>query len=157
MTFEEYKTKYGQQDHVLIKMTDHFPYFSEKVIVEDGKERIDSSYHVAVGTFCTYVNYEIHTGGSLVAEVEKLFTFVNHLSGNKSVFIINIGDEPFEIRLSNGQIGGMLHPGEVLGIYPKALENNTQQQFDDEYFNGDHKMLSQSEINRLLSGYTEYR
>ena len=53
------------------------------------------------------------------------------------VFVIP--DVHFEIRLSNGQIGGMLHPGEVLGIYPKALENNTQQQFDDEYFNGDHK------------------
>ncbi len=155
MTFEEYKTKYGQLDHVLIKMTDHFPYFSEKVIVEDGKDKIDNSYHVAVGTYCTYVNYEIHTGGSLSAEVEKLFTFENYLSGDKSVFITNIGDEPFEIRLSHGQTGGMLRPGVVLGIYPKVLENNTQQQFDEEYFNSDHKMLSQSEINWLLTGHTD--
>ena len=36
MKYEEYITKYENTDHVLIRMTDSFPYFKEKMVVKNG-------------------------------------------------------------------------------------------------------------------------
>ena len=49
MTYEEYETQYGTLDHILIQMTNSFPHFKEKIIVENGVKRRESNYHVADG------------------------------------------------------------------------------------------------------------
>ena len=61
MTYEEYKAKYRNRDHVLIRMTDVFPFFIEKVFVIKGdgdrereRERDRECIHMCIYA-CTYV------------------------------------------------------------------------------------------------------
>ncbi len=44
MTYEEYEQKYNNKDHILIRMTDSFPFFKEKYIIENGEERIETNF-----------------------------------------------------------------------------------------------------------------
>ncbi len=46
MTYREYRMKYGEIEHVLIRMTDSFPYFKEKVIMKNGIARVENNYHI---------------------------------------------------------------------------------------------------------------
>ena len=95
MTHEEYRKKYGAEDHILIRISDSFPFFKEKLIIENGKERIETNYHIADGMFSRYTNYEL-PNGALSAETSWTPKFkAVHLKEEKRcpVLITNAGKE----------------------------------------------------------------
>lgn len=155
MTLTEYQKEYHEQDHILLKLTSAFPFFGEKIIIEDGKKRIEKNYHVADGMYSTYINYEMDKYGGLSAEISGIFTFEESLRCKMPVLIMNTGTEPLDIKLKSSQLSGSIEPNEVLGIYPENLAKQTQDQFDKqimEKFTYKNGFISQAEINRLLSG-----
>ncbi len=167
MTHAEYEKRYGKMDHILIRMTDTFPFFKEKYIMENGAERIETNYHIADGMFSRYTNFEL-PNGSCSAETSgtPIFESVCLKPENRCpVLVTNVGTEPFEISLSHVELPdgyqpvtatGMIHPDEVLGIYPPHGAMDTLKQFEEAAMKefagnrGDH--ITQGEINSLLGG-----
>lgn len=157
MTYREYRMKYGEIEHVLIRMTDSFPYFKEKVIMKNGIARVENNYHIADGLFSTYINFEMPDGG-ISAEISGCPRFETPRDYLYPVFITNVGDKSFDIHL-NGENGwGSISPDEVLAICPSEYSKETFKKFDEESIQrysrseGNIGFISQEEINRLLSG-----
>ena len=159
MTFEEYKTEYGNRNHILIRMTDTFPYFKEKYYYENGNERTETNYHIANGNYCCYINYELSDGRQLSAEVSGYPKFEIYDNYGCCIFVQNTGKTSFDIRLDMitklNNFPGPITPGEVLAIYPeeladatnKILNERTRRKYLEEEFS-----LTQDEINKLLNG-----
>ena len=158
MTYDNYKSKYSRKDHVLIRMTDSFPFFKEKYIVENGEEKIETNYHIANGVFSCYINYEMPKH-PLAAEITGTITFELHDGYGCPVLITNVGNEPIEVNIGTGGSSGTLHPGEVFGIYPRGAAMATQKIFEDErrkrFGSALENGLTQAEINKLLNGGTD--
>lgn len=127
MTYEEYSAAFDNVDHLLIRMTDTFPYFKEKRIIRSGKEYIETNHHIAYGMYCTYINYEVDSG--LSAEIEKTIRFEGD-HGDTPILVTNSSDSPIEIRV--GDMTGLLHPREVLGIFPQDLRQVTIDKFEND-------------------------
>ena len=168
MTYEEYWEKNKDKDHILIRMTDSFPFFKEKFIIENGKDRIDTNYHIADGLFSRYTNFEL-PNGALAAETSYTPIFESmYVEPERQcpIFITNIGEEAFEVSLRGielpreyeaGTATGLIHPNEVLAIFPKEAALATVQQFEKESvikYEG-VTWLSQKEIERILRGYKD--
>ena len=168
MTYEEFQNRTKDSDYILIKLTDHFPFFHEKVIKENGVERTETNYHIADGMFSTYVNFEMLNNG-FSAEVSR--GFVRFEIGGKhdwTVYVTNVGTENIEIsvpeqswmyhdeenpdNIPEYHHRGTVAPGEVYAIYPDEAVKETVSKFYQELMNGYLNFLSQREINRLLSG-----
>ncbi len=64
----DFYEKNKDKDYIIIKLTDEFPYFKEKVFFISGKEKIEKNYHIADGMFSTYINYEMPDNG-IAAEI----------------------------------------------------------------------------------------
>ena len=150
MTYQEYLDKYENVDHLLIRMTDEFPYFCEKRIIRNGQEHIETNYHIADGMFSTYINYEVDCG--LSARIDKTITFEGIC--DYPVFVTNVSDNKIELRIDDST--GILEPGEVLAIRPDELKQETVNKFDVEMIKcfEEGKGLRQSEINDLLGNKT---
>ncbi|MCR5094855.1 MAG: hypothetical protein K6B72_12885, partial [Lachnospiraceae bacterium] len=159
--------RYGKKDHILIRMTDSFPFFKEKYILENGVERIETNYHIADGMFSRYTNYELPNGAcSAETSGTPMFETVYLEPENRCpVLITNVGTESFEISLSRVQMPdgyqpvaatGMIHPDEVFGIYPPHEAMDTLKQFEEavmkEFTAKRENRITQDEINRLLGG-----
>ena len=156
MTFTEYNTKYGSIDHALIRMTDSFPFFKEKVFIKNGRSRTESNYHIADGLYSTYINYEM-PGGGISAEISGHPRFEISCNYDYPVFITNVDDNPFEVHFCGKPEWGEILPNEVLAIYPESLAKETYKKLDEDtykrFVEGPKKgFLSQEEINRLLGG-----
>ena len=143
MTNEEYHKKYDDVDHVLIRMTDSFPYFKEKVFHSNGRDIIDSSYHFADGVFSCYINFEMPDNG-LSAEISGCPQFEITTDDPMPILITNIGTKPFDARVVFGSFAAIT-PGAIFEIHPmneiESLAKKTPL-----------KYLSQDEMNRLLNG-----
>ncbi len=158
MTFDEYKNEYGKKDHILIRMTDSFPFFKEKYYYENGNERTETNHHITNGTYCCYINYELPDGKPLSAEVSGTPKFEIYDGYGRPIFVQNIGETSFDIRLDvitkPFNCPGPINPGEVLAIYPEELadatkriiKERTRKKYMIEF------CLSQDEINKLLNG-----
>ena len=166
MTYDEYREKYGSRDHMLIRMSDSFPFFKEKLIVKNGEERVETNYHIADGNYSCYINFE-PPEGSLAAEISWRPRFEDVFGIDHPVLVTNVGKEEFEIDLRNIHMqgseygplerAGVLHPGEVFAIYPYEEAIVTLRIFNEirvkQYLEGKMPgMLGQDEINRLLTG-----
>lgn len=157
MTYREYRMKYGEIEHVLIRMTDSFPYFKEKVIMKNGIARVENNYHIADGLFSTYINFEMPDGG-ISAEISGCPRFETPRDYLYPVFITNVGDKSFDIHLNGENEWGSISPDEVLAICPSEYSKETFKKFDEESIQrysrseGNIGFISQEEINRLLSG-----
>ena len=151
MTYEEYTARYDNVDHVLIRMKSDFPYFQEKRIVENGIERIEINYHVTNGMFSNYINYELPCG--LAALISQTIRF--EISNCPTpIFITNVDAENIELYVEN--VIGILHPGEVLAIYPKELSQDTVTQFAGEQYERFRKYkLSMSTFYELLGRWDQ--
>ena len=152
MTYEEYLKTYGKKDHILIRMTDSFPFFKEKYIVENGTERIATNYHIADGMFSCYINFELPKC-PLSAEITGHPRFEMYDGYRCPILITNVGEKSIEVNI--GYVGdtGILNPNEVLGIFPKELAEETLKKFEEENYNRyitGKGIISQDEINRLL-------
>ena len=164
MTYEEFQSRTEDRDYILIKMSDHFPFFQEKVFMQDGKKRVETNYHVADGMFSCYVNFEMN---GISVEVTGAVRFEISGSYDCPVYVTNIGTDSFEMRLPQQKwmfdeegycYGGELLPGEVLAIYPEEGMRETAAGFHEEQVRKwQHRegFMHQSEINALLGG--EYR
>ena len=154
MTYNEYLEKYSKSDHILIKMTDSFPFFKEKYIIENGVERIDTKYHIADGMFSSYINFEL-PGCPLAAEITGYPRFELNDGYSCPILITNVGDKPIEVGIGYFGNTGILNLNEVLGIFPKELADETMKKFEEDNYNKyihRDRFISQSEINRLLGG-----
>lgn len=153
MTYKEYKENFGTENHILIRMTDSFPFFKEKLVVENGEERIETTYHIANGMFSCYINYELPLGG-LSAEISGTPRFEITARYPYPIFVTNVGNNAFEIRYD--EITGMIEPDEVLALYPEDLAGQTKAKFEEDLLRNYgarlRNRLDQSEINRLLKG-----
>ena len=155
MKYNDFLKAMGTKDYILIRMTDSFPFFKEKVFVRNGRETIDRSYHIANGTFSTYINYEMPDNG-ISAEVSWNPRFEITGKYDCPVYVTNIGEYTFDIELDHRmdlkKPTGSLAPGEVLAIYPEYLARETSEFFWEEQSFGKTERLTQDEINRLLNG-----
>ena len=152
MTYEEYLKTYGKKDHILIRMTDSFPFFKEKYIVENGEERIETNYHIADGMFSCYINFEL-SKCSLAAEITGIPRFEINSGYRCPILITNVGEKSIEVNIGHLGDTGILNPNEVLGIFPKELAEETLKKFEEENYNRyitGKGIISQDEINRLL-------
>jgi len=151
MTYDEYTAQYDQIDHLLIRMKADYPYFQEKRIIENGIERIEKNYHVTNGMFANYINYEVPYG--LAALISQTIRF--EISNCPTpIFITNVDAENIELYVEN--VIGILHPGEVLPIYPKELSIDTVRQFEGERYERYCELkLSQSVFYDLLGRWDQ--
>ena len=140
-------------DYILIKMTDSFPFYTEKEICKNGKRHVDNKHHIVDGIISTYINFEMPDNG-ISAEVTSYphFEITGHYES--PVYVMNTGEKGFDITVFGWNTSGMLSPGEVLPIYPPELAEETRKAFENirlkELLEG--KWMSQSEINSLLGG-----
>ena len=159
MTYEEYRQRYGKQDHVLICLTDTPPYFKEKRIVKNGTEWVETNYHIHNGTFSTYINYEMPDEMEMVASAEISGSPRFEICGREDtlIFITNVSDEQIEVELDPSLMGfearpGKVFKGEVFAIYPKAPAEETRSIFEQRALKSENGFISQAEIIRLLGG-----
>ncbi len=150
MTYDEFYAKYSSEDHALLRLTDVFPFFDSKVIVDQGIKTEDKKYHIADGMFSTYINFEMPHGG-LSAEISGTMRFEICLNTTYPVFITNVGKEPLEFRIDDSI--GEIKPKEVFAIYPEKLKAETCEELDEQLFERVKPKLTQDEIIRLLDGY----
>jgi|GEM_PF-6722992 len=152
MTYKEFVDN-RFDDYILIKMTNSFPFYIEKEICKNGERHVDKKYHIADGMCSRYINFEMPDNG-ISAEISVCPRFEITGRYDSPVYVMNAGEEGFDITVSGWITSGMLRPGEVLPIYPSELAEETRKAFEDirvkEFLEG--KRLSQSEINRLLGG-----
>lgn len=137
MTTAEYERLFAGKDHILIRMTDSFPYFKEKYIVENGFGRTETNYHIADGMTSCYINFELHPV-PLVAEVSRTPKFELQNGYSCPILITNVSDRP--VYVSIGDLTpkgakppiierGWMQPGEVFGIYPYDIAKETLEIF----------------------------
>ncbi len=157
MTYEEYQAKYGKQDHVLICLTDTPPYFKEKRIVKNGRERVETNYHIHDGMFSTYINYEMPDEMGMAVSAEISWSPRFEICGREDtlIFITNVSDEPIEVDLDLAGFEGRhgkVFKDEVFAIYPKVPAEETRSVFDQRAQKSGNGFISQAEIVRLLGG-----
>ena len=149
MNYNEYIARFDSRDHILIRMTDSFPYFKEKRIISHGLERIETNYHIADGMLATYVNFELPVPGALSALISVGHIRFEDCFCDVPVLITNVSGSPIGIRL--GDTIGKLNPNEVLGIHPADLKQETitllERRFVTEYA---REYITQDQLNGFL-------
>ena len=152
MTYKEFVDN-RFDDYILIKMMGSFPFYIEKEICKNGERHADNKYHIADGMTSTYINFEMPDNG-ISAEVSSYPRFEITGCYNSPVYVMNVGEEGFDITVFGWDTIGMLSPGEVEPIYPPELAEETRKAFENirlkEFL--ERKRMSQSEINSLLDG-----
>jgi hypothetical protein len=127
-------------------------YFKDKIVVENGIERVETNYHIVDGMTSTYINYELRNGDGVSAEISGIPRFeICRGSQYCPVFITNAGNESFEIKV--GLIFELV-PDEVLAIFPEELAGEIKEKHDA-YISEipiSDRTLNQVEINKLLTG-----
>lgn len=141
-------------DYILIKLTDEWPYFVEKVFVKDGVSRTETNYHIADGMYSTYINYEMPDNG-ISAEISGPISFEVCGHYDCSVYVMNCGNEAKKIKVSTYNTSTWpLEPGEAAAIYPECKVQVEEDMFQEEELWKTHpeKFLTQEEITALLRG-----
>ncbi len=151
----DFYEKNKDKDYIIIKLTDEFPYFKEKVFYKSGKERIDKSYHLANGLYSTYINYEIPNIG-IAAEITRYPVFEIAGSYDCPIYIMNAGDHEIEYGLVGWEWDkyGIIESGEILQIWPWESAQETERRAEA-CMKGIVRSgigVTQAEINRLLDG-----
>lgn len=154
--YTEFVKKYGDKDYDLIKMSDGYPYFKEKLFHRDGKISTDTKYHIADNYDSTYIYYDFPDDAIIAAEISTYPSFEARCNYDHPIFVMNAGEKTFEVEyFAIGQgdtVSGYIPKDAVVAIYPKSLAIETISRLAEEYPECVPERISQSEINFLLSG-----
>lgn len=127
----DFYEKNKDKDYIIIKLTDEFPYFKEKVFCKSGKEKIEKNYHIADGMFSTYINYEMPDNG-IAAEISIYPIFEIAGSYDGPIYIMNAGDHEIEFGLDRWwNRHGIIESGEILPIWPWESAQETERRFEE--------------------------
>ncbi|SCY69345.1 hypothetical protein SAMN02910292_02529 [Lachnospiraceae bacterium XBB2008] len=131
MTYERFLEHIKDDDYILIKLTDTYPFFVEKVFVKDGSARTENNYHIADGMFSQYINYEMPDNG-ISAEISGPIKF--EICGNYDcpVYVMNTSESIIEIRVSilynfSSTCTWPIEAGEVAAIYPEHMARTSDE------------------------------
>ena len=157
MTYEGFLKYIKDKDYIMIKLTDEYPFFIEKVFVKAGETNTASNYHIADGMTSHYINYEMPDNG-ISAEISGPIKF--EISGKYDcpVYAMNTSKNTIEVRVYlrgfSSTCTWPLEAGEVVPIYPEDLAKVIDEIISEELLAQKHPemFLTQSEISALLRG-----
>lgn len=152
-----YKQNADQYNYILIKLTDTFPFFEEKVFVTDGVERREKNYHIADGMFSTYINYEMPRN-QISAEISGPISFEITGDFECPVWVMNAGTKELTIRI-RFQTDALwtLGPGAYAPLYPRDDVKVADEFFEEDRLSKEDpsSFLTQEEIIKLLKAFEE--
>lgn len=138
--------KTAPRDYFLIKLNNEWPFFQEKIFVKDGKSHTETNYHLANGSFSTYINYEMPDNG-VAAEISGPIRFEVNGNYDCPVFIMNSSDEPMEYMVRSYTCTLSLPPDAVAYIYPAGKVKEDE----EAYFEKLAKEVKMADIVRATS------
>ncbi|MCR5511099.1 MAG: hypothetical protein K6F54_09145 [Lachnospiraceae bacterium] len=160
MTYERFLEHIKDNDYILIKLTDTYPFFVEKVFVKVGETQTANNYHIADGMFSRYINLEMPDNG-ISAEISGPIRF--EISGNYDcpVYVMNTSKSIIEIRVYvhhsfSSSCTWPIEAGWVVAIYPEYMARTSDEMFYEDMLaqKRPELFLTQDEINALLNGET---
>ena len=157
MTYERFLKHIKNEDYIMIKLTDEYPFFVEKVFVIDGKTTVSNNYHIADGMFSHYINYEMPDNG-ISAEISGPIRFEISGKYNCPVYVMNTSRNTIEVRVCLRSFSSTctwpVEAGEVVAIYPEYQARTSDEIYIEDKLAREYPemFLTQEEINALLRG-----